>query len=461
MHRHSGGAFALALVFASGCGGGNGPGIGFDLGDFGGGTMDMGRGDLGDAGSSDMDGGDPVDGGDMGDAGIDPGSCESVEADRFDLGEDERPDPRRVAVVAGDTGFYLAWVDQGGGLRSLRGLRVPTTGEPGEPVELTAGVTRPREPALLALDDGFLLAYTDNDTGGDGEQVLTRRIGADGAPIGTATVITEGPLRHSAAALAREGTTFLAAFLESDVGGGLAQLQTVNLDAQGRVPTGATIRDVGAANASLRSPQLGPRTGLGYALAWVAANGDGDREAFYAPLSVTGALDGTPVTVSREANVNEHIALALLSQEIIPEANDLLGFAFDVRISGARAESHLRIHDALTTEGGSEVPAHASPQTSRSPSIVPFGGGFVVGQLLITDTDDAGFVGPTVGLSLLDRAAAFVTTLTFGDVLASSSADGGPTALAVASDGTFLITWVDRTATGGTSYHARRVRCAL
>ncbi|MEO0322154.1 MAG: hypothetical protein AAF447_04310 [Myxococcota bacterium] len=441
-----------ALVFLVACGDDSGTGtiILPDLGDQG---PAPDAGDLGpeDLGPEDL----PVN--DLGDMG--PGGCTSEEADVFALGSDGSLDARRVAVTAVDDAFFVVWEDRSRG-RRLRGLRVPTTGDAGEPVDLTSGVTRPREPTLLTLDDGMLLAYTDNDTGGMGEQVLTRRLDGAGVPTAEPRVLTTGPARHVSPGLAREGTTFLASFIEADTAAGLSRAQAVTIDASGRIPTGASVRTVATSTGNLLSPRLVARDGAGYALAFVDTAPPDGRRARYAPLGINGSLDGALVDVGLSDSAREHVSIALLSQALIPMANDFLGVAFDVLVSGVRTETNVQVFDAQTAEAGGELRAHSSQQTARSPSIVAFGGGFLVAHRLVED-DTGEFETPTIALSLVDLTGALVTTLSFGDTLDSMEGEGGPVGLAVAPDGTFLLTWADRRLEGGLSFTARRVSCVL
>ena len=404
---------------------------------------------------ADMD--DLGDLGDLGDMGAT--GCTSEAEDLFTLGSDAAFDARRVAVTAGDGSFLVAWEDQSRG-RRIRALRVPTNGAPGEPIDLTSGLTRPREPALLTLDDGVLLAYTDNDTGGMGEQVLTRRLDAAGMPLGEPEVLTSGPARHSSPTLAREGTPFLAGFVEADTAAGLIRAQAVPVDASGSIPTGATVRTASTSVSPFLSPQLVARDGAGYAMAFIDTGAAGGAGARYAPLAINGNLAGAVVNVGLDENAREAVSIALLSQALIPEANDFLGVAFDVLIGSARPESRVQVFDALTAEAGGELRSHTSVQTGRSPAIVAFGGGFLVAHRILTDSEGV-LAAPTIALSSLDLTGVLASTITFGDALASSAGEGGPVGLAVAPDGTFLLTWADRPAEGGTAFFARRVSCVL
>ncbi len=250
-----------------------------------------------DAGPPDLDGATVDAGGRPPDAGVGPiarvpeavvGTCADAPVARLGgAGDDGAPVLAATADAIG-----VLWT-RAGDAPGVRFARLAFDGTVISPVRtLTETAVDPAwPPALLAVDDGFLAAWTERR--GDERAVIALRLAADGAPAGP-------PVQLSAAG-ADVGAPTLVQTVADDVAvawheasGGTERIALARLSTDGGVldpPTGVVFDPAGA-----RQPRLAAgEAGLG--LVWLAPR-DRAQHLLYAPLGPSGVPAAEPLALA-------------------------------------------------------------------------------------------------------------------------------------------------------------------
>lgn len=377
---------------------------------------------------------------DAGDSGMTMGECGTTPADVFMLTEGMRIRPQRVALAPAASGVVAMYAAAPDGFEDVFARTVPSTGDVGTEHAITDHFATAQTPALVAVSGGYLSAWFDND-GTMGFQVVTRLLGADGAPSGGAQRITMGDgIIHDAPYLAAGPSGVVAAFVEDDIMGSRTG-QTMLLNASGAGAAAATT----IAATSLQEMRLVPLP-MGVGALFVRPMAD-EQHVFFQPLDADGRVAGALERIDNGGN-------AIGTVDGATGFGGDVGVAFDVDVAGGgvRTEVHFRRVDGETGAAVGLEGILTGSGRGRDPGIAALAGGFAVAYRAL-DGEGEGY--PKIRL-------AFVSTST-GDVtdeidLDSTSETGGPVAVEVGLDGTLVIGWA-HDSDDGSDIMVRRVRC--
>jgi hypothetical protein len=185
-----------------------------------------------------------------------------------------------IAMVTSPNGkeAVLAYVSKEGATSRVNVMRVDDKGARRAEGPLPGGKGEASDVSLVAVDDGFVLAWVDTRDG-NGE-VYTARLRADLSTV-TFTRITNAPGDATDTALERAGANVILAWADprESPHDGFADIYAVALNAKDAKPLGKEGRILSTA-AHSRSPSLA-RTAQGVALAWIeeAPSGGASEEA--------------------------------------------------------------------------------------------------------------------------------------------------------------------------------------
>lgn len=370
-----------------------------------------------------------------------PGECGTTPEDVFTLLEGTRFRDRRVALAPAPSGAIAGWVGEPDGFDDFFARMIPSSGALGAEIAVTDHFAMVRGASLVPHPaGGFLAAWSDND--GAPFQVVTRRLGADGAPMGGANRITpvaEGVI-HDTPFLAPGPSGLLAGFIEDDTMGG-------------RVGATMALDDAGASAAALTVVTAGPiaemrMVGLpdGAGAVFMRPVVD-EQHVFFQPLDQNGRVSGALERIDNGGN-----AIGVVDAATGPGGD--VGVAFDVDLAGGgvRTEVHFRRVDGETGAAVGLEAILTGANRGRDPGVTSLAGGFAVAYRAL-DGEGDGY--PKIRV-------AFVSTST-GEVvdeldLDSTTEAGGPVTITTGLDGTLVVGWAEE-GESGTSVRARRIRC--
>ena len=365
---------------------------------------------------------------DVGDGGM--SGCDLGAADILEIASDLRMADRVVGLAAGDSDWAITWHQSVKGFDEIFVAGVGVTGDP-TVTQVTSLGRIERDPAVVATDTGWLLAWSGNHMDLNYE-VYAQSVGTDLMPIGSPSRLSEfaggGDGTPTLTALPTSG--YLVAWVQGGMTSNLAVTRVVGATG---APTAAA-RTITTATNEVTRPTLGFRS-AGAVLAWGESSSVPPAARVLA-LDAAGAASGSPVAASTEGNADGTSDITM----------DLFGGAM---VFGAtvivRPEVRIRLLDGTGTPSGSERAATTS--AGRDASIASFGGGYLV-SYRSADAE------PVIRLALLDAGGVFIDEYD----LADAAAGGGRTTVRVTTEGRVLVTWADA-GVAGTRIRAARVRC--
>lgn len=394
------------------------------------------------------DGGPPVDAGDGGGSTLP--SCVSEDDDLFTLGMDAQADPRSIAVAANGNGFLVSWEQALEG-RTYRifSQMIPETGAAADVQQLVDGRFGPpaRHPAVMRMPSGFVVAWDELDDAQGSIQIKTRMLSEEGLPTAAAATLTTGPNVHDTPTLVSDGTTFLAGFVTDNTMGQRSG-GTLRMSAMGTAE--GTLFEHDFPETQVSVPIVASRAEDGYGYFFLNAQAGGSQGAVIGqPLLTSGGTDGPTETVNGSGQGRGGLAAATATDPDI-------AVVYDVDISGG-ARSDIRFRRVATSTGrpiGTEQNITGGNEQGTFPGVAPFAGGFVLGfRGLQRDAESA-----RIRIALVDPLGNISTFAEYGD---ETNVDGGPVNITTAPFGSMLVTWASPTDDGGTSFHARRIRCGM
>jgi len=205
-------------------------------------------------------------------------------------------DQSSPAAAAGDGQFLVSWQSRGedGDDYGVVGRRLGAGGAPvGEAALVNQTQTSAqRAPAVAATADAFVVAWSSYGQDGNGDGIFARRLGADGAPLGSEFAVNQFSSRdQSYPAVAAQGS-----------GAFLVVWESTGQDTNGRGVFGRRFNSSGAAIGSEfqvpddgggdeRRPAVAALADGAFAVAWMSDRADGDGRGIVARRV---AADGSP-----------------------------------------------------------------------------------------------------------------------------------------------------------------------
>lgn len=283
-----------------------------------------------------------------------------------------------------------------------------------------------RDPVLVATSTGYLVAWIDSRDG-QGFEMWTRVLDADGVPSMTLQRVTTSAGAAASPALARASDgTLLAGHVHNNTTTGSTSEFHVGVIGSTGALSGSWTRASSAGELASQGA-LVPGQSTAFLSGWV----DGSGNVRVRPVSLAGAPSGSAVT---------HGAATLLGLH-----STVLVFARNTGYDALWAQ-------AITSTGATQGvlrSALTSDATGTSPGVAPLSGGVVVAYRHTTTE------GTFIALSLLNSRGERIHT----EVLGETTANGGPVSVAVNNEGRIRLAWAE-VADGTTTTFTQAVQCA-
>lgn len=359
------------------------------------------------------------------DAGPDP--CDVMEVSLAD----DASLVSAMTLAAGTDGFLVAWVVDDGDGPVVVTRHVGSDGTRAEPETVSADDLGVRDPAVLALSDGYLVVWSELVLG-MGYELFAQRLGNTGAPVGDAVPLTDNMFGDDAATLARTdaGNVLLWSELDARAEEPLPVLRRAILMDSGAIAGDAgDVMGMTVPPSGLAVDRLGNALGVAFVdegmvtLATLASDGGG-----------TATLETLTTTANAEGGVDyrhDDDGGALVWGAAIETRREVRFRAVGLDGTAALPERNLT-RDALQGSG---------------PSLTEAGGGWLVSYLSPAEE------GARVRLALVERGGELLDT----HEVAETPSWTGRTLVRTSTDGVSLVVWTESTAE--TAFRGALISC--